>query len=73
MSVAHASQTKIGKKAKQHSQRNAPSATDRLDEIFTDADKKCEAAGFIEPTIESIIEFCNDVKQERTKEAATVQ
>ena len=59
--------------APDHENRDAPSTTDRLDFIFADADKKCEAVGFKEPTTESIVEFCDDVKQERTKEAATVQ
>ena len=73
MPVTYALQTKVNKKAVRHSQGNTSSATDRLDVIFADADKKCEAAGFKEPTTESIVEFCDDVKQERTKEAATVQ
>ena len=72
MSVTYALQRKANIRAVRYSQGNTPSATDTLDVIFADADKKCEAAGFIEPTIESIIEFCNDVKQERTKEAAEV-
>ena len=73
MSVTYASQTKVNKNAVRYSQGNTPSAIDTLGVIFADADKKCEAVGFKEPTTESIVEFCDDVKQERTKEAATVQ
>ena len=72
MSVTYASQTKVNKKSVRYSQGNTPPAIDTLDVIFADADKKCEAAGFKEPTTESIVEFCDDVKQERTKEAAEV-
>ena len=73
MSVTYALQTKVNKKAVRHSQGNTSSTTDTLDVIFAEADKKCEVAGSNEPSIESIVEFCNAVKQERTKEAATVQ
>ena len=56
-----------------HEIRNAPSAADRLDFIFTDADKKCEAAGLKEPTIDSIVNVCDDIKQERAQKASELK
>lgn len=49
------------------------SATSHLQSIFSDADRKLEAAGVGEPTIESIVEFCNSIKQQRSKEAAELR
>ena len=46
MPVTYTSQTKVNKKAVRHSQESTPSATDRLDVIFADADEKMRGCRF---------------------------
>lgn len=49
------------------------SASARLQSLFYDADKKIEASGTKEINIESIVEFCDSVKQQRANQAAEFQ
>lgn len=44
------------------------SAASRLKSVFNEADKKREAAGFTEPTVESIVNFCDSIKEQRAQE-----
>ncbi len=51
----------------------ATSANARLEAVFLDADKKREAARFKDLTIDSIVEFCENVKQQRAEQASEFQ
>ena len=53
-----------------HELKVEPSASERLCAIFDDADKKVKASGMSEPSVESIVKFCNSVKQQRANQAA---
>lgn len=63
MSVTCMLQTMVDKESK----ASAQSVTLRLNSVFSDADKKREAAGFSEPSVDSIANFCDAVKQQRAQ------
>lgn len=53
-----------------HEIGESSSPSERLDAIFSSADKKLVASGFQEPTIDSIVEFCDSIKQQRANQAS---